>query len=501
MSNAASKARSIALPVFFVLLTVATPVSALDYEDLDVIYAENFDDDTSMSGLVPQVDAYGAGRLYEGDIGNGPFVPLSLESAPAVPRGAAQASVGTTFFPGFPLEAKVLSYDANVASPIPGTGSLGVRGTFANLSTVTNGAHVIHVTVVATASASSLETNRSSATLTIAGSGGPGGTNGFLSANDGLAPPAPAELVLLPPAVTAALLGGSPFQLTLVVDRDAEIATAELVVGASVVTAGPHALAVVTPGVDLAYQGQALVVQNIDPYTAGNLTPGPDDATIDFDSFEVRGTAPIPPVADLGAVADSFLRAGHPHRNEGANPALRIQATGDNRVVLAFDAASIADFVSDGLGSATLVLTIGENADNWGPNNDRTVSAHPLTESFAEGNGLDVGVPASASTRGSGAGVTWKCAVDAQIANQKQDCDPAWDGGSFGAATADPVIHQNGQLGVVSWDVTDDVLAGATGWVIKKTNESQTGQVMYISREGATTQGDASLAPRLILER
>ena len=114
---------------------------------------------------------------------------------------------------------------------------------------------------------------------------------------------------------------------------------------------------------------------------------------------------------------------------------------------------------------------------------------------FAEGNGQNAGVPGAQSTRGSGPGVTWRCAKDAEIANQATDCDPRWNGGTFGPATAPSVLHVNGLSGAVSWDVTDDVLAGASAWLIRKTAEGQSGQVSYFSKEGS-----ASAGPRLILE-
>ena len=205
--------------------------------------------------------------------------------------------------------------------------------------------------------------------------------------------------------------------------------------------------------------------------------------------------------SELSTVADSFLRGGSTNRNEGANPRLRIQATGNNRAVVAFDLAEIGTFVSSGLTKATLTLTIAENANNWGQAGDRTVDAHPLNVGFAEGNGQNAGVPASQSTRGFGPGVTWKCAIDAEIANQQPNCDPKWNGGDFGAATAEGILHINGLTGPVSWDVTDDVLAGATSWLIKKTLEGPSGKVFYFSREGAQDAGDESLAPTLLLER
>jgi hypothetical protein len=219
--------------------------------------------------------------------------------------------------------------------------------------------------------------------------------------------------------------------------------------------------------------------------------PGADDAHAQT----------TPTTQTLTAVKDSFLRSGAADRNEGANPGLRIQASGHNRVVVAFDPEAIEDFLTaNTLTTAMLVLTIAENADNWGKNNDRTVDAHPLAVDFAEGDGQNAGVPGSEATRGSGPGVTWRCAEDAEIANQATDCDPRWDGGSFGMANAPSVTHSNGLSGEVSWDVTEDVAAGAVAWLIKKTAEGQAGQVTYHSKQSAAAAGDPDLAPRLILE-
>ena len=173
----------------------------------------------------------------------------------------------------------------------------------------------------------------------------------------------------------------------------------------------------------------------------------------------------------------------------GRQSGAAIQASGNNRVVVGFDPAAIDAFLdANTLTAATLVLTIAANADNWGPNNDRTVDARPLSVDFAEGNGQNAGVPGAQSTRGSGPGVTWNCAADAEIANQATDCDPRWNGGTFGPATAPSVPHVNGLSGAVSWDVTDDVLAGASAWLIKKTAEGQSGEVFYFSKEGSASR-------------
>ena len=166
---------------------------------------------------------------------------------------------------------------------------------------------------------------------------------------------------------------------------------------------------------------------------------------------------------------DSFLKSGKPNTNEGANPRLRVRSSGKNRAVMAFDLTGVN---VGSVTSATLVLTIAENANNWGQNDDRTVDAHPLIDTFTEGDGKIAEVtPQSERTRGSGPGVTWNCATDDEISNQSPNCILQWGGGNFGTATASPVIHLNGLTGEVSWDVTADVIAGTEEWLVKKTNE------------------------------
>jgi uncharacterized repeat protein (TIGR01451 family) len=198
----------------------------------------------------------------------------------------------------------------------------------------------------------------------------------------------------------------------------------------------------------------------------------------------------------LAALKDSFLRQGNNDTNEGANERLRIQNSGNNRAVVAFDLSGVA---TSGLVSATLVLNIAENIDNWGPTG-RPVDVHRLLVDWTEGNGRNLifagGGPA---VRGTGPGVTWHCATDTDINNSVPD-GPLWNGGTFAAATAPSVLHLNGLTGEVSWDVTADVLAGASfGWLVKKQDEGQNGQARYYSREGAAAAGNPALAPRLIL--
>ncbi len=197
---------------------------------------------------------------------------------------------------------------------------------------------------------------------------------------------------------------------------------------------------------------------------------------------------------ELSTNADSFVRNGQDNRNEGANPRLIVQSSGHQRAVAAFDSASIIDYVAEnGISSAKLVFTIATNGNNWGASG-RTVDAHPLLAAFSEGNGKDQGLPNAQSTRGTGSGVTWNCAVDTNIQNATANCLTQWNGGTFGTSTAPSNLIVNSQTGEVEWDVTADVLAGSYSWLIKKTNEGQNGSVEFYSKEGS-----AMFAPRLIL--
>jgi hypothetical protein len=194
---------------------------------------------------------------------------------------------------------------------------------------------------------------------------------------------------------------------------------------------------------------------------------------------------------------DSFLRQGADNTNEGANERLRIQSSGHNRVLVGFDLSAVP---LTGLQSATLVLDVAENSDNWGPTG-RLVDAHRVLAGWTEGNGRnDVMAGGGPGFRGTGAGATWNCAKDTNITNQSPDCATDWNGGTFASAAAPGALHANYQTGSVSWNVTADILVGAGyGWVIKKREEGQPGQVRYYSREGAALAGNLNLAARLVL--
>jgi len=206
---------------------------------------------------------------------------------------------------------------------------------------------------------------------------------------------------------------------------------------------------------------------------------------------------PTPTMVTLYSTRDTFLRRVADDTNEGANERLRIRNAGNNRVVVAFNMTGISTV---GLQSATLVLNVAENRDDWG-SRGRFVDAHRLLADWTEGNGRnDVMAGHHPGFRGTGEGATWDCAKDTNIFNERANCGRPWNGGTYAPATAPGVRQNNHAVGPVSWDVTADVIAGANfGWVIMKREENQNGQVRYYSREGAAFAGNAGLAPRLVL--
>jgi predicted acyltransferase (DUF342 family) len=216
------------------------------------------------------------------------------------------------------------------------------------------------------------------------------------------------------------------------------------------------------------------------------------------DFFAAKFADETPATITLLASKDSYLRSGGDNTNEGANTALRLAASGNNRAVIDFDLPNID---LSGLVSATLVLSIEDNTDNWGTATQfRYIEPRRITVDWLEGNGINSDVPNALKYRGDGPGVTWNCAIDLDIDNQNPDGCTQWNGGTFAALTAAPVRIVNGLTGEITFDVTQDVLDGAGfGWVIKKSNEGQSGKIHFHSKEGAALAGDPNLAARLIL--
>jgi hypothetical protein len=128
-------------------------------------------------------------------------------------------------------------------------------------------------------------------------------------------------------------------------------------------------------------------------------------------------------------------------------------------------------------------------------------------ELWPEGNGNNY--PTPKNPHGTGAGVTWNCEADANIANQKPDCTGIiyWKtGGKKHQGTLiGPALQSNDMPDgtQITFDVTADVLAGLgpldakfiTWFILVK----GPGNVAYYSREGALAAGDPSFAPTLVV--
>lgn len=188
----------------------------------------------------------------------------------------------------------------------------------------------------------------------------------------------------------------------------------------------------------------------------------------------------------LAPSADTYLRQGSPNQNQGTELILRLQSSGKNRVLLRWDQQALVQAVGGGaVTSARLELTIADLGDNWSTAG-RTIELRRMTQAWTE------------------LGATWNCAVDSVPGNARPECAgaTAWDmdhaaNYPFLAETTATALLRNGQTGVVSFDVTADVLAWLAGqpnngWLLKKTVEGDPGKVDFGSRESAA-------GPRLTL--
>lgn len=200
--------------------------------------------------------------------------------------------------------------------------------------------------------------------------------------------------------------------------------------------------------------------------------------------------------------SNSTLLGADRNRNDGAGTRLALRGKGGvgaNVVVVAFDNDLVQRFLDRGpLGKATLILNVAKNRRHWGVAGQR-VAAYPLPDAIVEGNGN-----VAARERGAGPGVTWNCAVDAEISDPKAACLDPWSGPRFKRFRGRhgiPALHHDGRSGQVAWDVTAQVEDGIRGWALRKTSRRHGGSVDYYSKEGARERLDDGLVPSLVLER
>lgn len=207
---------------------------------------------------------------------------------------------------------------------------------------------------------------------------------------------------------------------------------------------------------------------------------------------------PVPPVSSgLTAISDADVRSGSPNQNQGNRMRLQVQSSGNNRVLVQFDRQAMLATVGSGtLQTAKLRLYVVANANNWG-SSGRAVNVHRMTQAWTEH------------------GTTWNCPNDLNPYNSQSDCSPNWSMSNSGqwpfvSAATGSMVQQNNQTGWVEWDVTPDVaqiLSNSVpnhGWLVRKDNEGQAGQVEYGSRESQfkpelllTVEGTNNQAPQI----
>ena len=197
----------------------------------------------------------------------------------------------------------------------------------------------------------------------------------------------------------------------------------------------------------------------------------------------------------IAVTKDTFMRRWPNGSNEGANNYLVMKGRW-NGILVAFD---LGGRDASQATSASLVLTLQRNLRSI-PSTGREVVARPLSRDFAEGNASVYRT--SPKLRGNGPGATAQCAVDADIAHRGPDCSGAdlWEGANLAAGPPGPaLLFTKTTLGDAVFDVTADVAAGATAWLVRKIGPTSSGTFFFHSREGATTAGVPGVAPRLVL--
>jgi hypothetical protein len=193
-----------------------------------------------------------------------------------------------------------------------------------------------------------------------------------------------------------------------------------------------------------------------------------------------------PPPSPVPVVYDTYIREISANQSAGAEVSMQVRDAANQRSLVAFDQQWLTATVGTGtVTAAKLRLEVIYNSNNWG-SAGRDIGVYRMTRAWNELN------------------ATWNCANDSNIQNSSADCTSAntWAMSTpaqwpFVATPSATYLQKDGKIGVVEWDVTNDVkafLQGTAnyGWIIKKADESKTGLVRYSTHEGA-------IAPQLVL--
>jgi hypothetical protein len=222
---------------------------------------------------------------------------------------------------------------------------------------------------------------------------------------------------------------------------------------------------------------------------------------------------------------------GHAAKNEnnGANNSLRVHyqedsLVGFNVTQLTFPATSAvieltichtpgdltfcpdAPFGWPASGGRDTAMRLDDGWERWGSGFPNPTNTPP------EGNGNNF--PIENNPRGDGAGVTWNCAIDTNIANEAQNCSNAngnfWNAGlnhDHGFVNSTEAITNGMADGTkIHFDVTALYNEGIgpldttfMTFFIRKVANSGGGAVTYYSFQGAAAKSNPSLAPKLIV--
>src|SRR5689334_19379364 len=87
-----------------------------------------------------------------------------------------------------------------------------------------------------------------------------------------------------------------------------------------------------------------------------------------LDDEEIASTrAALSVSSTVQAAGDTYLRNGAPNQNQGGDLVLRVQSSGNNRVLVFFNNAAITSSIGSGtLLHAELELPIDNTGTNWG---------------------------------------------------------------------------------------------------------------------------------------
>ena len=198
--------------------------------------------------------------------------------------------------------------------------------------------------------------------------------------------------------------------------------------------------------------------------------------------------------------ADSFLRMDSKNSNEGANEILHLQSPDTNHVLITFAQNDMDNTVNNlQLESATLRLYVKWSDNMWG--DGKNIATHVILQPWIEGNGALSQLDNIDGRKGDGKGVTWNCAVDQNLKDDKSNCNSVerWDGGNIASSSNSVIITSLMRDQWIEFDVTSDVQnflntpTHNNGWLIKKQNENESGQVFFNSKESGNN------APELVL--